>query len=206
MAKSAMPLLLGLGAAALLLSGKKKKSAAPAPAEPEYIPEEEDEVLPYDPAPAPAPAPKDSSKPSGNPPRGETYDDAYWGANRNDQLANIRKHIADLGYPVEVIPYPMNILGPEGSVSMINYDQTAGKLGGGDDLPSADVRTFQHDYNVVSRLNSAEKIFPMSMGGLYEDGLVGPYTLNALRYVKEALPGGKKWSDLIAMANTKGIH
>jgi hypothetical protein len=204
MAKSAMPLLLGLGAAALLLGTKKKKKSAPAPT-PDFIPDEnyEDDALPY--IPDAAPAPKDSSKPSGNPPRGDTYDEAYWGASHNERLENIRKHFVFLGYPVDVIPYPMNILGPDGDISMPNYDNSIGKLGGGDDQPNSDVRAFQHDYNVVSRLNKAEKIYGQAMGGLYEDGLVGPFTLNGLRYAKEGLPGGKKWSDLVALAHTKGI-
>lgn len=203
-----MPLVLVGGAALLMMGGKKKKKTAAksdegAPYTPTYE-EDEYEPAPYVP-PSPAPKPSTPSRPAGNPPRGSEYDEAYWGSTPDERLTSIRQHFADLGYMVEVGPYPMNILGPKGSVEMKNIDGTLGKLGGQDDKSDATVKKFQHDYNVVSRLNKAEKIYAQSMGGLSEDGFVGPYVLNALRYAKEGLPGGKTWPDLLLMAKNKGI-
>lgn len=204
--KSAMPLLLVAGGAALLLGGKKKKKKTttgggeePTP----YQPEEE-EIEPYIP-PSPAPKPQTPSRPAGNPPGGDSYDGDYWGATGDERLISIRQHFVDLGYPVEVGPWPMNILGPKGNVELTNIDKTKGKLGGGDDVPNATVKKFQHEYNMVSRLNKAEKLYAQSMGGLDEDGYVGPYTLNGLRYAVDNLPGGKTWNDLLLMATNKGI-
>ena len=204
--KSAMPLLLAAGGAALLLSGKKKKKkkTANGGAEPYTPPENGEEEIPYIP-PSPAPKPQTPSRPAGNPPRGDQYDGEYWGSTTPERLMGIRQHFVDLGYPVQVSPHPMNILGPKGNFELENIDGTMGKLGGDDDKPNATVKKFQHEYNMVSRLNKAEKIYPQAMGGLDEDGAVGPYTLNGLRFAKEGLPGGKTWSDLLMMATNKGI-
>jgi len=48
------------------------------------------------------------------------------------------------------------------------------------------------------------------MGGLDKDALVGPYTLNGLRFAVEQLKAGKTqgklWDQLIQMAALKGIN
>src|SRR5690606_35327390 len=140
-----------------------------------YAPSYDDEPSPYTP-PAPVPKPSsDPSRPSGNPPRGSEYDPDYWGSTEEERLISIRQHFADLGYPVEIGPYPMNLLGPKGTVEMQNIDGTMGKLGGKDDSKNAIVEKFQKDYNIISRLNKAEKVYSQSMGGLSVDGFVGPY-------------------------------
>ena len=202
-----MPLLVLAGGAALLLSGKKKKKKAKA-AEPEPYEPSTDEPEPYDvPIPTPKPAPS-PTRPAGNPPGGDRYDPAYWGSTTDERLESIRRHFVELGYQVEVGAWPMNIVGPKGKdvmPVMENTDGTMGKPGGGDDTANPTVKEFQHNYNMVSRLNRAEKIYSVNMGGLGEDGYVGPYTLNGLRTAVEGLPGGKLWSDLILQATNKGI-
>jgi len=209
--KSAAPLLLLAGGAALLLGKKKKKSSSKADTGPTYddLPSGDD-TTPYDIPTKPAPKPSAPDRPSGSPPRGDQYDAGYWGSTPEERRTAIREHFKYLGYPVEVGPWPMNILGPKGSEEMENIDGTKGKLGGDDDKPNETVRLFQKNYNQVSRLNKAEKIFPAKMGGLDKDGLVGPYTLNGLRYAVEELKagkgGGKTWKDLISMAELKGIN
>ena len=104
----------------------------------------------------------------------------------------------------------MNKLGPKGTLELENKDGTTGKLGGDDDIGNPIVKTFEKNYNQVSRLNKAEKVFSASMGGLNVDaGFVGPYVLNGLRYAVEqinaGLTQGKKWQDLVQMATLKGI-
>jgi len=205
MAKSALPLVALAGGAALLMGKKKKKkkssSSDSAPSYGDFPSVDPDPYIP----PSPAPKPQAPSRPAGTPPNGDSYDADFWGSNTDERLTKIRQFFADLGYPVEVGPWPMNILGPLGTAEMQNKDGTTGKLGGGDDEPSAIVRQFQNDYNRVSRLNKAEKVYSQSMGGLDKDGLVGPYTLNALRYAHDDKPGDKAWPDLIQMADLKGI-
>lgn len=208
--KSATPLVLGAGALALIMmGGKRKKKTSSSGSDgvytPEYGGDGGDGAVPYIPPTPQKKSDSTPSRPSGNPPRGSDYDDSYWGSNLDEQLISIRQHFASLGYPVEIGPWPMNILGPKGSVELENIDGTKGKLGGGDDKPDSIVRKFQREYNLVSRLNKAEKIFSQSLGGLDEDGFVGPYVLNALRYLKEAMPGGKTWPDLLLTAANKGI-
>ncbi len=221
MAKSAMPLLLVAGGAALLLGTKKrKKKSTPSTGTtdttgtdtPYDLPEMDEEAV-YIPPP-PQPKPRASDVPAGNPPRGDTYDAGYWGGTSDERLEKIRGHFLYLGYAVEIGPWPMNILGPKGEHELTNKDGTKGKLGGDDDQPNETVRDFQKNYNQVSRLNQAEKYFEpvgqASMGGLAKDALVGPYTLNGLRFSVEELKsgkaGGKTWNDLITQANLKGIN
>lgn len=209
MAKSALPLLIGVGAIALIATSGKKK-AAKKKEDFFEIPDNgggDDVYVPPKTEPKPKPA---DTRPSGSPPRGETYDGTYWHATPGGpRLESIRNHFKELGYGVNVGPWPMNVMGPlkgeSGSTEYTNEDGTKGWSGGGDDQPSAIVKQFQADYNRVSKLNKAEKIYAQNMGGLDVDGLVGPLTLNALRYAKEGLPGGKKWSDLLQMAALKGI-
>lgn len=202
--KSVLPLLVVAGGAALLMSGKKKKKSTPTTSDTTVDdPFLGDDV--YIP-PEPAKKPKATAgKPAGRPPRGDDYDPQYWGATSEERLENIRQHFVKLGYSVEVGPWPMNKLGPKGSVELENQDGSKGKLGGNDDQPNAIVRKFQGDYNKVSRLSKADKIYSQNMGGLDEDGLVGPLTLNGLRFAVEGLPGGKTWDDLLLQAANKGI-
>ena len=204
MAKSAGPLLLLLGAGALLM-GKRKTDTA----------EKTDEGLgdlpsPYGDLPdIPMPEPAPGPAPLGSPPRGDSYDPDYWGPDSESRLISIREHFVGLGYQVEVGPWPMNKLGPKGTVELTNQDGTSGKLGGGDDEKSQTVMRFQEDYNRVSRLNKADKVVEGNMGGLSVDGMVGPFTLNGLRFAFESQQGsgtkGKKWQDLVLMAKNKGI-
>lgn len=204
MAKSAFPILIGVGAIALLASGSKKKSKPKS--DDSYTPPDETY---YEPTPTVKPKPTPGGKPAGNPPRGETYDGPYWDSTPGGpRLESIRNHFKELGYNVNIGPWPMNKMGPKkGSPTMeyTNEDGTTGWSGGNDDVPSAIVKRFQGDYNTVSRLNKAENIYSQKMGGLNTDGLVGGYTLNGLRYAVEGLPGGKTWSDLIQQAKLKGI-
>lgn len=213
MAKKGIGILLAGGAALLFMgSSKKKKKKKVSGADAGYDPDagyDSDTDGPYsdgDTVPPP-PADTDPSRPSGNPPGGDAFDASYWGATLEEQLTNIRDHFRWLGYSnVEEGPYPMNILGPKGTVEIQNIDGSMGKLGGNDDAPSDVVAGFQSDYNKISRLNAAEKIYQNRMGGLAVDGFVGPKTLNALRYAKTGLPGGKSWKpDLINQAAIKGI-
>ena len=137
-----------------------------------------------------------------NPPRGDSYDGAYWDPSPGEpRLTSIRQHFADLGYAVKVGPWPMNELGPKGTGTIWkNESGTTGKTGGYDDKPSAVVKKFQSDYNAVSKA----KNFVSGMGSLDEDGIVGYYTLNGLRYVTESL-GGKHWPDIVKEAGMKGF-
>ena len=86
---------------------------------------------------------------------------------------------------------------------MENIDGTIGRLGGEDDKPDGVVRAFQVDYNTVSFLNDIEDVYPGNMGGLDDDGLVGPFTLNALRYAIEHEPA--PWGDIVQDAELKGV-
>lgn len=206
MAAKGLPIILAGGAALLLMGGKKKKKKKSGTGGGDtYIPD--DETIPYYPPPIdPKQGDDSSSRPAGNPPRGDEWDANYWGSTTAEQLESIRRHFKQRGYPVEVTAHPMNILGPKGTVEMENSDGTMGKLGGDDDQPNQVVRKFQNDYNRVSRLNRAEKFTPGSMGGLATDGAVGPYTLNGLRHAKEvAAAAGRSWDDLLLMATNKGI-
>lgn len=137
-----------------------------------------------------------------NPPRGDSYDGPYWDESPGEpRLVSIRKHFSNLGYAVEVGPWPMNELGPKGTGTVWkNESGTSGRTGGLDDKPSAIVKKFQGDYNAVSKA----KNFVSGMGTVDKDGLVGPYTLNALRYVTEKL-GGKHWPDVVKEAGMKGF-
>lgn len=219
MAKSAMPLLLVAAGAALLLGTKKKKKSTTSTVTqddtpydlPEYNEDDDDDI--YIP-PEPQPKPKTPDVPAGNPPRGAEYDAGYWGGTTDERLEKIRGHFLYLGYPVEIGPWPMNTLGPKGDFELTNKDGTKGKLGGDDDQENETVRDFQRNYNQISRLNKAEKYFlppgQATMGGLNKDALVGPYTLNGLRFsvdeLKAGKAGGKTWNDLITQANLKGIN
>ncbi len=218
MAKSVMPLLLVAGGAALLLGTKKrKKKSTTATVTPDDTPydlpeynEDDDIYIPPD----PEPKPKAPDVPPGNPPRGDVYDAGYWGSTSDERLEKIRGHFVYLGYNVEIGPWPMNTLGPKGDFELTNKDGTKGKLGGDDDQENETVRDFQRNYNQVSRLNNAEKYFEpigqSTMGGLRKDALVGPYTLNGLRFsvdeLKAGKGGGKTWNDMISQANLKGIN
>jgi hypothetical protein len=196
--------LVGLGAVALLASKKKKKTT------PEV-------VVPETVIPKPPPKPKpDSTRPMGNPPNpaGGPYDQKYWDASRGGVgREGIRRHFNKYGYPVDINDFPMNELGPKGTGSDIaNASGSTGKLGGADDKPSAAVRNFQRHYNAVSRLGKSGAVVtgvkvPSNMGGLDEDGLVGPFTLNGVKYVLDSGMGeaGAWVNTFVKEAEVKGF-
>lgn len=130
---------------------------------------------------------KKSTTPSGKPPGSpppygdscfpqsmggtQAYDHNFWDAGgvvpARERIFN---HFEALGYQTPTDRSTMNDPGPDAA------------LGGGDDVPNAEVANFQKDYNRGSR----RKLFP-NMGGLWEDGFVGPCTLNGVKYVMEQL-------------------
>lgn len=196
---NALPILLAGGAVLLMMSGKKKTKKTPE------VPDDII-IIPND-IPAPV-IPKNVAMPywkkAGSTDRGSSYDGAYWGASGEQRLETIRKYFSDFGYQVEVGPWSMNVLGPKGSVELLNQPGSAtekGMLGGGDDEPNDIVKDFQKDYNAVSEAHKFGGT--KKMGGLAPDGLVGPYVLNALRFVKENL-GGKLWGDFVSEAAKNG--
>jgi hypothetical protein len=196
--KSALPVLALAGAAALLMSKKKKKKTSSG-GDIAY-----DDFVPDSPDPPPK---KTSKRPSGNPPcvgerqeSGGCYDQMFWGDSTVSRITKIRQYFADLGYPVNVGPWPMNHMGPKGSVEVTNEDGSMGRIGGNDDRPSDIVRQFQNDYNAVSRCKEIPGVF----GGLAPDGLVGYYTLDALRAAHDSL-GAKTWEDVLRTCATKGF-
>jgi len=202
---NALPILL-VGGAALLMMGGKKKSKKTLP-EPDAL-DDFDEIVPMDIPPPKATPNVDMPywKKAGSTSRGSTYDGAYWGATGEERLETIRKYFSDFGYPVEVGPWPMNVLGPKGGVELANIPGSTpekGMLGGGDDEPNPVVTKFQQEYNAVSQAH----LFggTKKMGGLAPDGLVGPYVLNGLRFVKENL-GGKLWKDFVSEASKNGYN
>ena len=220
-----MPLLLMAGAAAVMLGGKKKRTSGGgggggAADDTGYVPSDTGgevpadtkQYEPYTPSPKPKPATQTSNRPAGNPPPGDaSYDGSRWGKDSEARLTTIRDFFKALGYPVEVGPWPMNVLGPKGTVELTNEpgsEPAMGKLGGEDDVRSDTVKLFQSDYNKISRLNRTEKFYTAEGGnlrGLDKDGMVGPYTLNGLWYAAKYLPGGKSWQDLLQQATLKGI-
>lgn len=197
---NALPIILMGGAALLLMGGKKKKKAGSG-----FVADLPD-VIPVDipPMPAAPNRPMPYWKKAGSTSRGSTYNGEWWGSSGEKRLEKIRKFFSDFGYAVEVGPWPMNVLGPLGAVELTNKpgsDPEKGMLGGGDDVPSPTVERFQKEYNAVSQAH----LFGGSgkMGGLAPDGLVGPYVLNGLRFVKDNL-GGKTWQDVVSTAAKTG--
>lgn len=188
MAKMNPAVLLGaLGAGALLLmSGKKKKGSQ----------EEEDIFEEVEPEPEPKKGPLGGGRPKGDPPGGDSYDSAYWGSG-NSARQKILLHFKALGYSVPIDRDTMNELGADG------------KLGGGDDIPNPEVKRFQHDYNNVSRIGGDMVLghpVPTGMGGLSEDGFVGPYVLNGLKYLNEnSFLGMAQWAEAKKQAAQKGF-
>jgi hypothetical protein len=141
------------------------------------------------------PKPKPTKPPGHPPPYGfacfppeyggtQAYDTAHWDAGgREVARQRIFTAFEDLGYTTPAGRDTMNDPGKDE------------KLGGGDDIENEEVRRFQKDYNAVSRA----KNFKSDMGGLDEDGYVGPCTLNGIKYVQDNL-GDKNWRDLVAQA------
>lgn len=181
------PLLLaGAAVAAILIfSGGKKKSAAPPPG---------DQDLPPDLPPPPTPSP---SRPSGHPPPylkacyppayggSNRYDTAYWEAGGTARARQrIFEHFGGLGYSTPNDRDTMNDLGPDGKL-------------GEDDVPNEEVRRFQKDYNAVSKKRNVAA----NMGGLDTDGMVGPCSLNALKYIYD-LGANAEWRALVDEARS----
>lgn len=170
------PLLLAGAAAALVFLFRKKKPARPPVVAPTVEP------LP----PVGPPGPRRPQRPPGHPPPwggscrspDNAYDANFW-----DSKQTILDAFDILGYETPTDRETMNRLGPDG------------ELGGGDDVLNPEVRRFQKDYNKVSR---AGKFLP-DMGGLDEDGLVGPCTLNGLKVVLDS-PDKGKWTQTVLMS------
>lgn len=194
--KSALPLLALAGVGAVLMSKKKKKKKTTTGGGTDYG-EFEMPVIPDSPEPPPK---KTSKRPSGNPPGGDSYDADYWGSNTIERMTKIRQYFADLGYSVEVGPWPMNKIGPKGTMEVKNQDGTIGRLGGNDDESNDTVRKFQNDYNAVSRCKELSGV----SGGLAPDGLVGYFSLNGLRAAHDSL-GAKTWQDVLKTCANKGF-
>jgi hypothetical protein len=167
---------IGTVAAIILIPGTAK--AKPRPTEPTK------------------PEKKPTRKPPGSPPPygdscfppamggTQAYDNAFWdkGGNVMEAREGIFAAFEGLGYETPRDRSTMNDPGPDAA------------LGGGDDVPNSEVRRFQKDYNKVS---TAKKFVAQDMGGLWEDGLVGPCTLNGLKFVMDNLQG-RTWSDVVA--------
>lgn len=168
------------------------------------------EVVPLTPpGPSPTPPKPSAKRPAGHPPPfGKScYPPQYGGSNRYDSsfweqggTAIARQRIFDLfqrfGYATPGGRDTMNELGPDAS------------LGGGDDVPNEQVRSFQKDYNAVSRSGKFGESAPrQKMGGLDPDGFVGPCTLNALRFIELELEakGIDDWQDVVQAAKDRGF-
>ena len=92
----------------------------------------------------------------------------------------------------------MNDLGPDGN------------LAGDDDVPNAEVKRFQKEYNAVSRSGRIGLLTPSkSMGGLDPDGLVGACTLNAISLIVEELSregiGVNNFQEAVKAATDRGF-
>jgi len=192
-AKVAIVAVVGVGVYFIARSVKAKgkdeeKPLGPSP-EPDVVP-------PTPPAPTPTP-----QRPSGHPsPYGKScyppayggtnaYDTAYWEAGGTAAARQrIFDHFESLGYQTPGDRDTMNDLGPDGKL-------------GNDDIPNAEARRFQKNYNTVSRWGG---YLPKStMGGLDEDGMVGPCTLNALKLAFENITE-VDWPQLVAEAKNAG--
>jgi hypothetical protein len=197
--KSALPLIALAGGVALLMSRKKKKKKA--------VEDYADFDLPIPDVPEPPPK-KTSKRPAGNPPcvgprapegAPGCYEQMYWGENTLARMTKIRQYLSDLGYAIEVGPWPVNKIGPKGNFEVTNKDGSIGRLGGNDDESSDLLRGFQNDYNAVSRCKELSGV----TGGLAPDGLMGYFTLDGLRASKESL-GAKTWQDVLKTCSGKG--
>jgi len=138
---------------------------------------------------------KPTNRPPGQPPGGnchkpsQTYDSAYWDAG-GEVIARQRifDHFTELGYQTPAGRNTMNDLGPDGD------------LAGGDDIPNEEVRRFQKEYNAVSRWGG----FLSGMGGVDRDGMVGPCTVNGMKYILDNL-GDRNWQSLVTAAKQDGF-
>jgi hypothetical protein len=125
------------------------------------------------------------------------YDQDYWGGGPAG-----RQQIFDaftvLGYATPTDRDTMNDLGPDASGKVAGDEgfDAGSALGGDNDVPNPEVKRFQKNYNAVSRW----KNFTSGMGGLDEDGLVGPCTLNGIRLVLDNLADGQEWQSVVAAA------
>lgn len=159
------------GAAGLglyFLFGKKAKAATPL-------------VVPAPPV-EPAPVKPSNKRPPGSPPpqgagcADGQYDAAFW-----NSRASILNAFDSLGYATPQDRDTMNKLGADNA------------LGGGDDVSNPEVVRFQNDYNKVSKRGE----FAPKMGGLDPDGLVGPCTLNGMKYVLDNLGSNGDWGQIV---------
>lgn len=182
---------LGTIGAAALIGGviifmPRKASAAPTPK----------------PTPTPKPAPKPDKQPPGEPPNptgqscrspGFGYDASFWDAGGT---VAARQRIFDAfeagGYQTPTGRDTMNDLGGDN------------QLGGGDDIANPEVKRYQNEWNAVSRWGGWQ---PTSvMGGLDPDGLVGPCTINGLKFMLDNVTQGQTWQDIVAAARAAGYN
>lgn len=153
----------GAAAGAYFLFGRDAKASTPAKG-PDLPPGNDDP--PSDP---PRPTPSAIKKAPGNPPPGNClstamggnndYDKAYWDAGTPQQSRQrVVSNLHELGYAFQ---------GETNSNGVFK--------------PSAIVKRFQEDYNLVSRAEGADA----GMGGLHMDGVAGPCTLNAIKFLMD---------------------
>ena len=142
-----------------------------------------------------------TNRPPGQPPGGncnkpaQVYDFAYWDAGgQTIARQRIFTHFKDLGYATPTDRDTMNALGADNALG------SDPSIPGSADIPNEEVRRFQKEYNAVSRWGK----FLSGMGGLDRDGLVGPCTLNGIKYVDDNLDG-RNWQDLVGEAKAAGF-
>lgn len=159
----------------------------------------------------PVAPPKGYDRPAGDPPpQGHscfpksaggsgTYDETFWEqGGTTEARKRVLQTFRDLGYATPTKP--------DGTPAETMNDPGAdGVLGGGDDQKNSEVERFQREYNQVSRKTAKSGFFVASsakMGGLDPDGLVGPCTLNGMKFVLDHLQG-REWPDIVAQAKAQ---
>lgn len=178
--------VLGVGTAAFLLWPGTASAKPPGPA----------------PGPTPPAQPPRPKRPPGDPPPfgrscfpvefgGQArYDESFWDAGgRAVARQRIFDVFEDFGYQTPAGRDTMNDPGPDAA------------LGGGDDVPNAEVSRFQREYNAVSRWGG----FLSNMGGLDVDGFVGPCTLNGLKVLLDNV-GEDDWQSFVSQARSAGFR
>ena len=116
-------------------------------------------------------------------PAGGLYDRDFWDVKGRLNLRKVREVFNELGYVVPINDEPMNINGN----NRIR----------GDEIKSDDVLEFQSDYSTVSRKNPIK----MHMGMLILDGLMGPNTLNGLKFALDNTADGDEWKRFVMKSN-----
>jgi hypothetical protein len=176
-----------IGGLLLWASAAKAQPVAPfvVPPEPD---DPDDPFAPESPRKRPGGKPFGSPEPQGNDCNAGAYDKNFWST-----AQRILDVFDTLGYATPTDRTTMNTLGPDG------------KLGGGDDGSNPEVVRFQQEYNSVSRWHKQSGEFFDGMGGLDEDGLVGPCTLNGLAFVLDHIDQPGNWPDVVTFAKADGF-